>query len=168
MKIHPGTINLTESDKLFFQRAIALAHEAKQNGNLPIGAVISLDGKIIAEGKNAVWHPAFNANRHAEIEALRRVPPELWSHSCRMALYTTLEPCLMCTGAILLHRIGRIVYGAADNYGGASQVIDHMPPYFRERAAETEWWGPAYPEACDSLYQQVMALIEKRRTLQGS
>jgi tRNA(adenine34) deaminase len=64
-----------------------------------------LDGRIIAEGKNAIWFPKFNPNRHAEIEALRNVPEELWKYSRNMTLYTTLEPCLMCTGAILLHHI---------------------------------------------------------------
>jgi tRNA(Arg) A34 adenosine deaminase TadA len=71
----------------------------------------------------------------------------------------------MCLGAILLHGIGRVVYGSSDHYGGASQVIGHLPAYFEERAASIEWIGPAYPEACDPLFEQVMALVEKRRAL---
>ena len=153
------------SDTSFFRRAIQLANEAGRDNNLPIGAVIGLDGRIIAEGKNAIWSPRFDANRHAEIEALRQVPDELWEHAPRMSLYTTLEPCLMCLGAILLHGIGRVVYGSSDHYGGASQVIGHMPAYFEERASSIEWIGPAYPEACDPLFEQVMALVEKRRAL---
>ncbi len=159
-------MNMTESDIQAFRRAIRLALEAEKQGNLPIGAVIALDGEIVAEGQNAIWVPAFNANRHAEIEALRQVPAHLWEHARRMTLYTTLEPCLMCAGAILLHGIGRVLYGSADWYGGASGVFGHTPVYFEEQIARTEWLGPACPEECDPLFQRVMALVEKRRALE--
>lgn len=158
-------MDIFESDILFLQRAIRLALEAEEQGNLPIGAVISLEGKIIAEGKNAIWYPKFNPNRHAEIESLRNVPDHLWEYSRDMTLYTTLEPCLMCTGAILLHHIGRVIYGSSDNYGGASVVIGHMPTYFEEEVSKTEWIGPACPEGCDELYERAMILVEKRRDL---
>jgi tRNA(adenine34) deaminase len=158
-------MEISESDALFFQRAIRIALKAEREHNLPIGAVISLDGRIIAEGKNAIWSPQFNPNRHAEIEALRNVPQELWKHSRNMTLYTTLEPCLMCTGAILLHHIGRIMYGSSDDYGGASLVIGHMPPYFEQEVSRIEWIGPAYPEECDPLFVRVMKLVEKSRNL---
>ena len=156
-------MNITESDVSFFTRAIRLAREAEKQNNLPIGAVISFEGEIIAEGQNTIWHPKFNPNRHAEIEALRNVPAHLWECSGEMSLYTTLEPCLMCMGAILLHSIGRVVYGASDNYGGASQVIGHMPFYFEEKVSRTEWIGPAYPSECDPLFERVMILVDKRR-----
>lgn len=159
-------MDILESDILFFQRAIRLAGKAEKQNNLPIGAVISFEGKIVAEGKNAIWYPTFNPNRHAEIEALRQVPEKLWEYSRRMTLYTTLEPCLMCTGAILLHRVGRVLYGCADDYGGASQVFGHMPTYFEEEASKIKWLGPAYPEECDKLFERVMVLVEKRRALE--
>lgn len=155
-------MKITESDNRFFQRAIELAHEAGRSGNLPIGAVVALEGRIVGEGKNAIWFPTFNPNRHAEIEALRQVPQDLWKHSRKMTLYTTLEPCLMCLGAILLHRIGRVMYGAADWYGGASQVMGHAPPYFEERFSEVEWLGPTHPEGGDELLEQVMTLVRER------
>jgi len=157
-------MNIAESDILFFIRAIRLACEAEKRGNLPIGTVIALEGKIIAEGQNAIWHPNFNPNRHAEIEALRDVPNHLWEFSNDMTLYTTLEPCLMCIGAVLLHHIGRVMYGSSDNYGGASQVIGHMPTYFEEAVSRTEWIGPAYQRECDKLFERVMILVEKRRS----
>lgn len=156
---------ITRPDRFFFERAVELAREAEQNGNLPVGAVITLEGRIIAQGKNSAWSPAFNPNRHAEIEALRRVPQDLWSRSRDMTLYTTLEPCLMCMGAILLNSIGRVVYGAADSYGGASGVIGHMPAYFEEQVSRCEWTGPACPEVCDELFDRVMVLVERRRAL---
>jgi tRNA(adenine34) deaminase len=155
-------MDITQSDILFFERAIQLACEAEKGNNLPIGAVISYERKIVAEGKNAIWYPKFDPNRHAEIEALRKVPDHLWEHSREMTLYTTLEPCLMCTGAILLHQVGRVLYGSADHYGGASQVIGHMPTYFEEEMAKIEWIGPAYAVECDKLYERVMILVEKR------
>lgn len=156
-------MNISESDISFFRRAISLALEAEKQSNLPIGAVVTLEGKIIAEGQNAIWHPKFNPNQHAEVEALRSVPDHLWEFSRDMTLYTTLEPCLMCTGAILLHHIGRVMYGASDTWGGASQVIGHMPPYFEEEVSRTEWIGPAFPKECNPLFDRVMILVEKRR-----
>ncbi|MCZ6501827.1 MAG: nucleoside deaminase [Gammaproteobacteria bacterium] len=103
---------LSKTEERHLRHAIDLAINAEQEGNLPIGAVITLNDMMIAEGKNAIWFPEYNQNRHAEIEALRSVPNELWLKSGDMSLYTTLEPCLMCTGAILLHHIGRVVFGA--------------------------------------------------------
>lgn len=157
-------VDLAESDILSFQEAIRLANEAEMNGNLPIGAVITLEDRIIAAGKNAIWSPVFNPNRHAEIEAMRQVPEQLWVHSRDMTLYTTLEPCLMCMGAILLHRVGRVLYGAADHYGGASQVSGHLPTFFADQFARIEWQGPAYPGECNGLFERVMAHIEKRES----
>ena len=156
-------MNISESDVSFFTRAIELALEAEARKNLPIGAVITFEGEIIAEGQNAIWHPQFNANRHAEIEAFHNVPAHLWEFSRDMILLYTFEPCLMCMGAILLFSIGRVVYGASDNYGGASQVIGHMPFYFEERVSRTDWIGPAYPSECDPLFERVMILVEERR-----
>ena len=82
-----------------------------------------------------------------------------------MTLYTTLEPCVMCMGAILLHRIGRVLYGSDDPYGGATQVSGHMPTYFEEQLSRTAWLGPAYPKECDELYERAMILVERQRTL---
>ncbi len=73
-----------------------------------------------------------------------------------MSLYTTLEPCLMCFGSILLHRIGRVVFGAADRYGGASSVFAHLPPYFQETLGNTQWCGPIMPSECDALHRRVL------------
>lgn len=80
-----------------------------------------------------------------------------------MTLCTTLEPCLMCMGAILQHRIGRVIYGSSDDYGGAGTVIGHMPPYFEKQLFKTEWIGPAYPEECDPLYER-LKLMESERS----
>jgi tRNA(adenine34) deaminase len=160
-------MKVTFHDRECLQRAIALAIQAEEEGNLPIGAVISLENEIIAEGRNAIWVPHFNPNRHAEIEAIRQVREQHWRASQRMTIYTTLEPCLMCTGAILLHHVGRVIFGAEDDFGGASQVFGHMPTYFERAIAQTDWIGPAYPEVCDALFSRVMRLIEARQEQEG-
>jgi tRNA(adenine34) deaminase len=151
--------NVTDKDRTRLHECIELALEAERVGNLPIGAIISIGEEVIAKGKNSIWMPEFNANRHAEIETLRAVPPEFWNRSRDMTLYTTLEPCLMCLGALLLFRVGRVVYGASDDYGGAVCVIGHMPPYFETRLLSTQWIGPALPEECDELSARARALV---------
>src|SRR4051794_38718764 len=84
-------------------RAVELALEAEQCGNLPVGAVITLNDEVIAEAGNSVLSPYYYPGAHAEVESLKRVPPHLWDRCQEMTCYTTLEPCVMCMGAILLH-----------------------------------------------------------------
>ncbi len=151
-------MSFTDFDRDCVQRAIELAKTAGTRGNLPIGAVISLDGEIVAQGANCILAPVPSAARHAEMEALAALPVHLRRRGAEMTLYTTLEPCLMCLGAILLHRIGRVVYGSADPYGGGGVSITRLPTFFAERFAETEWVGPAFPAECDPLYARIKAI----------
>jgi tRNA(adenine34) deaminase len=150
------------SDERFMQRAIDLGLLAEREGNLPVGAVITLDGEIVAEGRSAILVPKFDITRHAEMEALRAVPQELWDSASSFTLYTTLEPCLMCFGSILLHRVGSVVFGSSDSYGGANAILPSLPPFFRERYEETRWTGPIMENACDPLRERLLA-IEKVR-----
>jgi len=147
-----------EKDKIFMTQAIQLALRAEKEGNLPVGAVISLNDEVVAEGRSAVWVPKFDATRHAEMEALRSIPIDLWKYAGEMSLYTTLEPCLMCFGSILLHRIGKVVFGSADNYGGSSTLTPHLSPFFKERFSKTNWVGPIMPNECDPLHERLLAL----------
>jgi tRNA(adenine34) deaminase len=156
-------MQLMSEDDRFMHRAIKLALLAEREGNLPVGAIITLDGEVVAEGRSAIWIPKFDATRHAEMEALRAVPTDLWNSSEEMSLYTTLEPCLMCFGSILLHRVARVVFGSSDGYGGASSVLSHLPPFFQERIENTQWLGPIMPAECDPLYERLRALEEARR-----
>jgi tRNA(adenine34) deaminase len=153
----------TSEHERFMRRAIELARLADGEGNLPVGAVIALDGEAVAEGRSAIWAPRFDQTRHAEMEALRAVPQDLWTRSQQMTLYTTLEPCLMCLGSILLHGIGSVVFGARDSYGGAGPVLSHLPPFFRERFGETQWLGPVSPIECDPLFERLMVIRECQR-----
>jgi tRNA(adenine34) deaminase len=150
-------------DEKFMHRAMELALLAEREGNLPVGVVITLHGEVVAEGRSAIWVPEFDATRHAEMEALRAVQDDLWESSDEMTLYTTLEPCLMCFGSILLHGIGRVVFGSADSYGGAGSVLAHLPPYFQERIENTQWLGPIMASECDPLHERLLALEEARR-----
>jgi tRNA(adenine34) deaminase len=151
-----------DRDLEHLRHAVHLAHEARRVGNLPVGAVITLDGEVIAEGMNSIWVPTINPSRHAEIEALDAVPAELWARRWEMTLYTTLEPCLMCLGTILVQRIDRVVFGSNDSRGGASCVFGHMPPAFERLFAALEWVGPALPEECDELAEAVLAILDER------
>ena len=151
-----------DEDLKHLRHAIRLAHEARQIGNLPIGAVITLDDQVVAEGMNAIWVPELNPSRHAEIKALRAVPPELWMRGREMTVYSTLEPCLMCMSMILLHRIGRVVFGSSDSRGGASHVFGHMPTAFEKLFEALEWVGPALPQECDELDEMVEAMLVER------
>ena len=142
----------------FMTRAIELALLAEEEGNLPVGAVITLDEQIVAEGRSAVWLPQFDATRHAEMEALRAVPQNLWDSSKEMTLYTSLEPCLMCFGSILLHRVGTVIFGAADDYGGASSVLTQLPPFFHDSFNQIQWRGPIMPAECEPLRKRLLRL----------
>ena len=145
----------------FLRRAIALALEAERQGNLPVGAVIVLDGKIVGEAGNSLLMPQYNPARHAEIEALRSVPLDLWTRCREMTCYTTLEPCTMCFGTMLLHGIGRIEFGARDEEGGASAMLAHLPPYYSGGAHVPEMIGPILSEECDVLFERVKARFDR-------
>lgn len=106
-------------------QAIALAKEAAEEGEVPVGAVVVLDGKIVGAGRNR-REISKNALAHAEIEAINEACRalggwRLWQ--CDM--YVTLEPCPMCTGAIINSRIERLIYGASDyKAGSCGSVVD--------------------------------------------
>ncbi len=151
------------TDHDYMLRTVKLAKAAGEAGNLPIGALIVLDGEIISEGQNRLWMPVTNPGRHAEIDALSNVnDPALWARSKKMILYTTLEPCLMCLSTILLHKIGRVVYGAKDPRGGALCTVGHMPYAFERFYKETEITGPALAEECDDLFKQMVDILYSR------
>lgn len=142
-------------DVEYVRRAVRLALEAEAGGNLPIGAVMTLGDEVIAEAGNALLVPQYHPGRHAEIEAMGRVPAELWERAREMTCYTTLEPCVMCAGALLLHGVGRVVFGASDTEGGAGVVLSHLPRYYAGGAGVPRWVGPVLPDVCDPLYARV-------------
>jgi tRNA(Arg) A34 adenosine deaminase TadA len=142
-------------DREFMFSAIELANKAESKGNLPVGSLITLKGEIVAEGHSRVYQPEYDLTRHAEMEAIRALPKEYWKEPSELTIYTTLEPCLMCMGAILLFGIGRVVYGAADDFGGAKSLEDRLPPFFKDRFKNMDWFGPLMPDECDSLHRRL-------------
>ena len=152
----------TPTDHDYMLHTVTQAQAAGAAGNLPIGAVIVLDDEIIAEGQNRLWFPVTSPGRHAEIDSLLNVDPSLWGRAREMTLYTTLEPCMMCLSTILLHKIGRVVYGADDPRGGALCVVGHMPPSFEKFYKELQMEGPVMPEVCDALFHRMVVILEDR------
>lgn len=115
--------------KEFMYEALKLARQAAENGEVPVGAVIVKDGKIIAKGKNE-REAKQNALSHAEIEAINNACKKL--HSWRLddcEMYVTLEPCPMCTGAIINARIKTLVFGAYDLKAGSIDSVINLCDY---------------------------------------
>jgi tRNA(adenine34) deaminase len=109
----------TAGDEQAMRRALELAEQAAEAGEVPVGAVLVQGDTVIAEGWN---HPigSKDPTSHAEMEALREAARRLGNYRLPGAtLYVTLEPCAMCAGAIVLARIERLVFGARDIRFGA-------------------------------------------------
>ena len=103
----------------FMQQAIAEAHAAAKRGEIPVGAVLVLDGRVIASAGNRT-RELNDITAHAEILAIRSAAATLGQERLTGAdLYVTLEPCTMCAAAISFARLRRLYYGAEDEKGGA-------------------------------------------------
>jgi tRNA(adenine34) deaminase len=129
---------MTAADLPAMRRALALAAEAQIADEIPVGAVIiDSTGRIIAEGRNT-REETHDPTGHAEVEALRAAAASVGSWNLEgHTLVVTLEPCLMCAGAILQARIGRVVFGAWDDKAGAAGSMydvlrDRRLPYRAE------------------------------------
>ncbi|MFB8189541.1 nucleoside deaminase [Microbacterium sp. NPDC055988] len=129
---------MTAADDLAMRRALELAAEAAAASEIPVGAVV-LDpaGWIVAEGRNT-REATNDPTGHAEVEALRRAATSAGSWNLEgHTLVVTLEPCVMCAGAILQARVGRVVFGAWDDKAGAAGSMydvlrDRRLPYRAE------------------------------------
>lgn len=105
------------------RRALDLAQIAADWGEVPVGAVIVKDGRIIAEGHNRPCE-SHDPTAHAEIVAIRAAAAKIGNERLDGCdLYVTLEPCAMCAGAIAHARIARLYYGADDPKGGRSRMV---------------------------------------------
>lgn len=129
---------MTRPDDRAMQRALALAAEAAAAGEVPVGAVVlDAEGHIIGEGRN-IREETYDPTGHAEIVALRQAAASAGSWNLEThTLIVTMEPCVMCAGAVLQARIDRVVFGAWDDKAGAAGSIydvlrDRRLPYRAE------------------------------------
>ncbi len=152
------------SDTDFMRAALELAQQAEVAGEVPVGAVVVKDGVIIGRGFNAPIS-RHDPSAHAEMQALRDAAQYLGNYrlpGCE--LFVTLEPCLMCAGAIMHARVARLVYGASDfKTGVCGSVLDAFAELRLNHHAEVT--GGVLAEECASMLSSFFAL---RRAQQKS
>ncbi len=138
----------------FMRAAIAEAELAKDEGEVPIGAIVVLNDKVIGRGHNRI--EALNdPTAHAEIIAITSASTYLSDQRLKdTTLYVTLEPCPMCAGAIMLSRIKRCVYGASD------PIMGSLDSKYNIRRPELEVVGGVLAEECSKLLAE---FFKKRR-----
>lgn len=141
----PGPSGSADADRptidcRWMQRALALAIATRDEGDeVPVGAVIVLDGQVIGEGRNRMIG-GNDPSAHAEIDALRDAGRRQGNYRFPGAtLYVTLEPCVMCAGALVHARIARVVYAAPDpKTGAAGSVFDTLVSPLHNHRIEVE------------------------------
>ena len=126
--IVPAT-NRPNTDELFMEEALRAAQRALEQGEVPVGAIVVHEGKIVGRGGNRNIVDS-DPTAHAEIIALRQAGAALGNHRLEgCELFATIEPCAMCAGALVHARLKRLVYGADDPKAGAvhsvMQVLNH-------------------------------------------
>lgn len=110
-------------DELFMNEALLLAEKAASNDEVPVGAVVVLDGRIVGRGAN-LRETSKDPTTHAEILAIREAAHHMGDWRLEnTTLYVTLEPCPMCAGAVINARIPRVVYGCDDPKAGAVKTM---------------------------------------------
>jgi tRNA(adenine34) deaminase len=153
---------LESPDIHWMRRALELATLAAREGEVPVGAVMVKDGELIAEGRNRpIAH--HDPTAHAEIQALRDAARSVGNYRLVGAtLYVTIEPCLMCVGAMVHARIGTVVFGASEPKAGAivSTLAAHELPSLNHRMTAT---GGVLQEECRAIIQEFF----KRRRARG-
>jgi tRNA(adenine34) deaminase len=136
----------------FMQAAIAQAHEARLRGEVPVGAVVVLDDEIVGSGSNRPIGDS-DPTAHAEIVALRDAGKRIGNYRLTGAtLYVTVEPCLMCVGAMVHARVAELVFGAAEPKAGAVESTQraHEHPALNHRLAVV---GGVLEEECREMIQ---------------
>lgn len=120
-------LSTTNSDEYWLQHALQLAQRAYQQGEVPVGAVLVREQQVLGEGWNQVISQS-DPSAHAEIMALRAAGLAVGNYRLpSTSLYVTLEPCVMCAGALIHARVERVVFGAYDlKTGAAGSVFDTL------------------------------------------
>ncbi|MGC3965708.1 MAG: tRNA adenosine(34) deaminase TadA [Rhodocyclaceae bacterium] len=152
---------MTEQDEFFMRAALELAREAGSVDEVPVGAIVVFEGQIVGRGFNQPIG-RHDPTAHAEVMALRDAARALSNYrmpGCE--LYVTLEPCMMCTGAIIHARIGRVVFGARDpKTGVAGSVLDLFSEPRLNHHAQAE--GGVLADECGQLLSSFFAARRNR------
>lgn len=150
---------MTDADQRFMQAALAEARHAFDLGEIPVGAVVVCDGRIIGRGHN-LTEQLSDVTAHAEMLALTAAAQTLGGKYLPQAtLYVTVEPCMMCAGAIGWAQIGRVVFGASDPRRGYRTLTASAPvPALHPR---TEVEGGVLEQECTALMKAFFALRRK-------
>lgn len=150
------------TDEDYMREAILEAKKAEGKEEVPIGAVVVLGGKIIARAHN-LRECQQNAIAHAELLAIDQACKDTGSWRLENAeLYVTLEPCPMCSGAIILSRIKRVIYGAADPKGGCAGTLMNLLQDDRFNH-KSEITSGVLEEECSSLLSNFFKGIRERK-----
>lgn len=155
---------ILKKDEQLMRLALAEAEEAGRMGEVPVGAVIvDGSGRVLSTGRN-MRESSQNPTDHAEIIAIRKASRTLGSWRLEgAAIYVTLEPCMMCMGAIINARIGRLVFGARDPKAGA--VASVMNPADYERLNHrVEWREGVLEGESSSLLREFFRTLRARDT----
>lgn len=140
-----------DKDERFMRMALAEAQRAAEAGEVPVGAVVVTHGRVVGRGHN-LTETLGDVTAHAEIQAITAAAQTLggkYLPDC--TLYVTVEPCLMCGGAIGWSQLGRLVYGAADEKRGCSTFTD------RAYHPRTEVTSGVLAEECSALMREFFA-----------
>lgn len=151
---------MLKDDYYFMERALNQAKVAYKRGEVPVGAVVVKDGKVISRGYN-LRETTNDPTAHAELLAMKKASKKL--NSWRLSgctLYVTLEPCPMCSGVIVNSRIDRVVFGAYDQKAGCCTTLYHLcnDERFNHRA---EILGGVMEDACAKILSDFFK--EKRK-----
>lgn len=142
------------TDEQYMRQALQQAHQALAEGEIPIGAVIVCQGKVIARGHN-LTERLHDVTAHAEMQAITAAAEYLGGKYLKdCTLYVTVEPCIMCAGALGWSQISRVVYGASDEKRG---FMNYAPQALHPRC---ELKGGVLEEECASLMK---SFFQKKR-----
>ena len=155
--------DLQNNDEKFMQLALKEAEKARVKGEVPIGAIIVQNGKVLAKAHN-LRQTQFDATAHAEILALKKASKKLktW-HLVDCELYVTLEPCPMCSGAIINSRLKRVVFGAYDKKAGCCGTLYNLPLDDRFNHRPSEIVGGVLEQQCADLLSNFFKEIREKK-----
>ncbi|MBT8330521.1 MAG: tRNA adenosine(34) deaminase TadA [Desulfofustis sp.] len=118
-------MDFSPDDISWMEQALHLAEDAAAASEVPVGAVLVKDGLVLGSGGNSPIS-THDPTAHAEINAIRQAAEKMKNYRLGGTLYATLEPCLMCMGALIHSRIERLVFGALDPKAGAAVSVDQI------------------------------------------